>query len=198
MQTCLTDRQVYRKSIYFVRIFADIIVIIAAFIISANLSYPEFNFYANDNSQFLLLVILLIWLFSTKSTGLYDEFRSRNISLEIITVIKNILAVLISSMITLFLLKEYRLSRVFIIAFSISLLVLLSIDKILFKYILNVIRIKGRNLRNLLIVGVGQVGESGNCRIYKTIKENPHFGYRIMGFLDDKIRLSLSRQQVGL
>jgi len=198
MQTCLTGRQVYRKSIYFIRIFADIIVIIAAFIISANLSYPEFNFYANDNSQFLLLVILLIWLFSTKSTGLYDEFRSRNISLEIITVIKNILAVLISSMITLFLLKEYRLSRVFIIAFSISLLVLLSIDKILFKYILNVIRIKGRNLRNLLIVGVGQVGESGNCRIYKTIKENPHFGYRIMGFLDDKIRLSLSRQQVGL
>ena len=83
-------------------------------------------------------------------------------------------------MITLFLLKEYRLSRVFIIAFSISLLVLLSIDKILFRYILSVIRIKGRNLRNLLIVGAGEVGESGSCRIYETIKENPHFGYRII------------------
>jgi len=151
MQTCLTDRQVYRKSIYFVRIFADIIVIIAAFIISANLSYPEFNFFTNVNSQFLLLALLITWFFTSKNTDLYDEFRSRNISLEIITVIKNILAVLISSMITLFLLKEYRLSRVFIIAFSISLLVLLSIDKILFRYILSVIRIKGRNLRNLFL-----------------------------------------------
>ena len=140
MQTCLTGRQVYRKSIYFIRIFADIIVIIAAFIISANLSYPEFNFFTNVNSQFLLLALLITWFFTSKNTDLYDEFRSRNFSFEVIAVIKNIIILVASSMVILFLLHEYHLERIFIIEYGLVLLLLLSALKIFFRYFLNVIR----------------------------------------------------------
>ncbi len=185
--------QIYRTSLYFLRISVDIIIIITAFIISAYLSYPAFRFFVNTNAQFLLLALLIIWFFTTKATGLYDEFRSRNISFEIITVIKDIIVLLGSSMIILFLLKEYNLSRSFIGSFSISLLFLLSIEKILFRYFLNVIREKGRNLRNLLIIGAGEVGKD----FYELTLKNPHFGYSIMGFLDDKNKTFLNGQYLG-
>lgn len=185
--------QIYRTSLYLFRISFDILLIITAFVISAYFSVHGFNFLRNTNAQFLLLSLLIIWFFSSKSTGLYDEFRSRNISFEIITVIKNIIVMLASSMMILFLLKEYGLSRIFITIFSLLLLIMLSSEKILFRYILNILRTKGRNLRNLLIVGAGEVGEN----FYDTIKENPHFGYRIMGFLDDKTKTFLNGKYLG-
>ncbi len=185
--------QIYRTSLYLLRISVDIIIIIAAFIISARLSYPAFVFLRNTNAQFLLLALLITWFFTTKASGLYDEYRSRNISFELITVIKNIIIQLVSAMIILFLLKEYNLSRSFIGEFSISLLFLLGIEKILFRYILNVVRKKGRNLRNLLIIGAGEVGKD----FYELALKNPHFGYSIMGFLDDKDKTFLNGQYLG-
>ncbi|PJA99524.1 MAG: hypothetical protein CO128_03390 [Ignavibacteriales bacterium CG_4_9_14_3_um_filter_30_11] len=97
-------------------------------------------FFSNVNTQFLLLALLITWFFSSKTTGLYDEFRSRNISFEIITVIKNIIILVASSMVILFLLHEYHLERIFIIEYGLVLLLLLSALKIFFRYFLNVIR----------------------------------------------------------
>lgn len=185
--------QIYRTSLYLLRITIDIIIIITAFIISAHLSYSEFIFFKNTNSQFLLLALLIIWFFTSKNSDIYDEFRSRNFSFEVIAVIKNIIILIASSMIILFLLREYHLERYFIISFSIMLLLLLITEKIFFRSILNYLRKKGRNLRSLLIIGAGEVGKN----FYDLTLSNPHFGYNILGFLDDKPKTFLNGQYLG-
>jgi len=130
------------------------------FIISAKVSQPGFNFLRNTHAQLLLLSLLIVWSFSAKAFGLYHELRSRNISFEIINLAKNIIIIFISTIIILFLLHEEALSRYFVTVFSLSSFIILTIEKFLFRNILNVIRKKGRNLRSLLIVGAGDVGKS--------------------------------------
>ena len=59
-----------------------------------------------------------------------------------------------------------RLSRYFVILFSLLNIVLLGGEKIAFRNYLNFLRKRGRNLRSLLIVGAGEVGRS----FYELIK----------------------------
>ena len=184
---------IYRTSLYLFRITADIIIIIAAFFIAAVISIHDFNLLQSTNAQLLLLSLLIIWFFATKSTGLYVEFRSRNTSYEIINVVKNIIIIFISSIIILFLLKEERLSRDFVGYFTLLSLILLSTEKFLFRQTLNIIRKRGRNLRSLLIVGAGEVGYG----FYEAVTKNPHFGYRVAGFIDDEKKPFLNGQYLG-
>ncbi len=76
--------QINRTSLYLTRIFLDITILILSFILSAYLTVKDFNFLISVNAQFLLLSLLVIWYISSKSTKLYDEFRSRNFSHELI------------------------------------------------------------------------------------------------------------------
>ena len=66
-------------------------------------------------------------------------------------------------------------------------------EKFLFRNFLNLLRKKGRNLRNLLIVGAGEVGNS----FYDLTLKNPHFGYTIIGFLDDIKKEELNGTYLG-
>ncbi len=184
---------IYRTTLYLLRITLDIIIIIGTYIIAALMSYKNFNLLGNSHALFLLISLLIIWFFATKSTGLYHEFRSRNISFEIINVIKNVIILSISTIIILFLLKEEKLSRIFVAYFISISFILLSIEKFLVRALLNYLRRRGRNLRNLLIIGAGKVG----MNFYDLVRQNAHFGYRLMGFLDDSGKASLNGQYLG-
>ena len=185
--------QIYRKSLYLFRITIDIIILIISFVISGRESVVNFRFFREVNNQFLLLSLIIIWFFTSRATNLYDEFRSRNVTFEIIALIKNVTVILISSIIILFLLKEEKLSRYFVVIFSVLNIVLLGVEKIAFRNYLNFIRKRGRNLRSLLIVGAGEVGRS----FYELIKHSSHFGYQMVGFVDDTTKPYLNGQYLG-
>jgi putative colanic acid biosynthesis UDP-glucose lipid carrier transferase len=55
------------------------------------------------------------------------------------------------------------------------------------------LRLKGRNLRSLLIIGAGKVGRE----FYNTIKKNPHFGFQLIGFLDDNPIPDMNGRYIG-
>ena len=184
---------IYRTFIYFFRITTDIIIIIGAFLIAATMTVASFNLLYSTNAKLLLLSLMIIWFFATKSTGLYLEFRSRNLSYELINVAKNIIVLFVATIIILFLLKEETLSRNFVVFFTSFALVLLSVEKFLFRKVLNILRKRGRNLRNLLIIGAGEVGVD----FYDLVTKNAHFGYRLMGFLDDSEKKFLNGQYLG-
>jgi Undecaprenyl-phosphate glucose phosphotransferase len=184
---------IYRTFLYFFRISIDVIIIIAAFLLSASVSSPGFNFLSSSNAQLLLPALLVIWLFTTKATGLYDEFRSRNTSFELMCTIKNVVVLFAGSMIILFLLNEQYLLRMFAVTFALSTVISLCIEKIIMRYSLNKLRKKGRNLRNLLIVGAGRTGRN----FYDLIAQSPHFGYHLVGFLDDNSKPWLNGQYLG-
>lgn len=183
----------HRNSLYIFRITLDMILIVVGFVISASLAQPGYDFIKETNGQFLILSILVIWYVSTKSTKLYDEFRSRNVSFELIAFAKTLLVILLSTMVILFLLKENDLSRGFVFLFIFSIFVLLNIEKILLRIFLNSLRKRGKNLRNMLIIGAGEVGRS----FYDLVLQNPHFGYRAIGFLDDEQKPNLNGNYLG-
>ena len=185
--------QLYRTSLYLLRIALDLIILAGICILSAYLSAPDFNFLRNVNAQFLVLSLAVIWFFTSRATGLYDEFRSRNFSFELILILKNSFVQAVSAIIILFLLSEKTYSRYFILLYGGGLYLAISFEKFLFSRLLHMFRRRGRNLRHMLIIGTGKTG----LNFYESVKRNPHFGYNILGFLDDEQNAQLNGQYLG-
>jgi putative colanic acid biosynthesis UDP-glucose lipid carrier transferase len=185
--------QLFRTTLYFLRISLDIIILIFACILASYLSTLDFDFFKNVNAQFLVLSLAIIWFFTSKSTGLYDEFRSRNFSFELILVIKNCFIQGIGAILILFLLNEKDYSRYFVVLYVGGETIAISVEKFLFSRLLYLFRRRGRNLRHMLIIGTGETGTD----FYNTVKRNTHFGYNILGFLDDVPRTELNGQYLG-
>ena len=183
-----------RKLLHILRVFSDMLLIISGFYyvgsITGLLSSPlEFK----NNIQFLLAALLIIWYFSSRATGLYKDFHSRAIISELFILIKNIIIQFIAAILILFISGELIFSRTFIIMYAGFLCLLLSSEKFLVRQILIHLRKKGRNLRNILIVGAGETG----MEYYKAIKSNLHIGYNVIGFLDDEKKAYLNGEYLG-
>lgn len=185
--------QIYRKSLYIVRFSVDIAILLISYISSLFIALGETKFDLNIKTHFLGLALSLVWFFSTKASHLYDEFRSRNYIIEIISVAKNVIVQVIAAIVILFSMVEFNMPRTFVIAYGIILISLLAVNRYFFRQLLKYLRRHGRNIRNLLIVGAGKVGYN----FYETILANPQFGYRVIGFLDDKNKSFLNGQYLG-
>lgn len=185
--------QIQRTSLKYARILLDLISLCGSFGISYYIVLNHSNTQI-QNIFFLICAIgLVVWILAANSSGLYDEFRSRNFSFEVISISKNILITSIALIVIIFLLKETIFSRLFILSFGISSFFLVSVQRLILKMFLIQLRLRGRNLRNLLIVGAGEVGKN----FYETIFENPQFGYRVIGFLDDSTQAFLNGKYLG-
>lgn len=143
--------------------------------------------------QFIALILILNWFLFANIFKLYDEFRSRDFSFELIAILKTISFQLIGIIILIFLVNEYNLRRTLIFVYSASLTILIVTQKYILRKYLNYVRSKGRNIRNLLIIGAGEVGQN----FYESIKNNPHYGYRLIGFLDDSKKELLNGKYLG-
>jgi putative colanic acid biosynthesis UDP-glucose lipid carrier transferase len=187
--------QIQRRSLKILRILLDLGSLIISFI-TASICAIEIHFTNNQLADYGIIItfaIGVVWFISSKSNGLYDEFRSRNFSFELIAITKNLFATTISLIIIVFIIKESVFSRLFILYFSVTALILLTTERYILRLILNFMRKMGRNIRSLLIVGAGEVGKD----FYDIIYDNPHFGYKIIGFLDDKVKTFLNGQYLG-
>jgi len=146
-----------------------------------------------NNHYFLLSCLIIVWFFSSHSIKLYDDFRSRNLTIELIAVFKNVSIQFISAIIVLYLLDEIFLSKTFSFIYAAVLFFFLAAQKYFFRKTLYLLRKKGRNLRNVLIIGAGGVGKN----FYDLLKDNPQFGYHITGFLDNEKKAYLNGQYLG-
>jgi FlaA1/EpsC-like NDP-sugar epimerase len=82
----------------------------------------------------------------------------------------------------IFLTKEDLFTRNFILLYGLFLTLSISLRTAIFKNVLTSLRRKGKNIRNLLIIGAGEeVGKN----FKDTITRNPDFGYHFSGFLDN-------------
>jgi putative colanic acid biosynthesis UDP-glucose lipid carrier transferase len=184
---------IYRQSLHILRFSADIATLCIAFLCSLIFIFPHLIPEPDSGNYFLLLSLILVWSFSARITGLYDEFRSRNFSYELILLIKNILIQFIAAVCILFLMKDLVLSRTFVFVYGMVSMAAIALERFLLRRVLNWLRRRGRNLRHILIVGAGEVGRA----FYDTILMNPQFGYRLVGFLDDQPKTRLNGQYLG-
>ena len=196
----------YRQFYYYSKVISDLFCLVICFLAAAFIakyrihSYLEqyehikVTFFGLETRELVLLLVLcLVWYLSSKTTGLYDDFRARTFTFEITAIFKNALIQAVTSMIVLFFLKVTLISRVFIIVYFFLLLVFLGAWRLLVHIFLLQVRKKGRNLRSILIIGAGRVGQD----FYDTIISYPHLGYYVVGFLDDKSKPTLGNLYLG-
>ena len=170
-----------------------VLIISSFYYVSSVTGLLSSPFEFKNSSWLLLAALIIIWYFSSRSTGLYKDFHSQTYSSELAILIKNIFIQLIAAILILFVSGKFIFSRSFILIYSAFIFLLLSSEKFLVRQILIHLRKRGRNLRNVLIVGAGETG----MNFYEAIKSNLHMGYNVIGFLDDEKKAYLNGEYLG-
>jgi Undecaprenyl-phosphate glucose phosphotransferase len=172
---------VNKKSIYFARLFSDLVLLNIAFIAAAILA-QSLEILLERNRMFVLLIGLnFVWYFYTSITNFYDQSGSRLFTFHIFDILKSIAVQVIVSIFFIFIVKENLFTRNFIIYYSIILFCFISLRYFSFRLLLRTLRKKGFNIKNILIIGSGEVAVNFKSLLIK----NPDFGYRFIGFLGD-------------
>jgi putative colanic acid biosynthesis UDP-glucose lipid carrier transferase len=181
-----------KQSFYVIRLAADLFGVAASLVAAGLLSSSGFEF-KFDLHNFFYLFLIVNWGLTANSSGLYDEFRSRNYSYELIAIIKNVLLQGIFATFILFFITEINIHRNFIFYYLAILLAFLALGRYGLRKMFDILRSRGYNLKSVLIIGAGDVGQ----KYYNIITKNPHFGYRVVGFLDDQRQKWLDGQYIG-
>ena len=140
---------------------------------------------SDDKHLPVVLVFNLIWLLSTNITGLYEWVLNRDSIRTYQSFFKTyLLFVSLICFIVLTAIGEttYLITREFLLYSLLSFGVLVGLWKLVFL----AIRKSSRNLlmdsRTIIIVGSGRIGQD----IFEYFEQNPHSGYKVLGFFDDK------------
>ncbi len=170
-----------RKSTYYLRLFLDLIILNLSFIVSAILA-QSLSILLKRNYMFILLMGLnFVWYFVSNVIEFYEDFNTRNFSYQFIKIFRNIIVQALTAVLFIFLVKEDLFTRNFIILYSIMLTVLVSARTQFVKHTLARVRGKEKNIRNVLIIGAGELGKN----FFNMINGHTDFGYNFIGFLDD-------------
>jgi Undecaprenyl-phosphate glucose phosphotransferase len=172
---------VNKKSIFLLRLFSDLLLLNIAFIIAAVLAQSSAILIERYYMFFLLVGLNILWIIAANSTGLYNDFHSRNFPFQFINILKGTAVQVIVSIMFIFIAKENLFTRNFIIYYAVLVIFFISIRTIIVRKTLKSLRKKGKNIRNLLIIGVGEIAHN----FKKMIKSNPDFGYEFSGFIAD-------------
>jgi len=146
------------------------------------LSFAQFLEFRIKVGNFIVFFALLwLWHIIFSMFGLYDSKRLASRVAEAMDITKaTTLAALVLGLASVFLkFRMVTLGFVLIFwAFSTSVGVM---SRLLIRFWLGTLRARGRNLRDLLIVG----SNSRAIEFAKTIRAQPELGYRIIGFADE-------------
>lgn len=170
---------VNRKSIYYLRLFSDLLLLNITFIAAAVLA-QSLNILMERSRMFILEVMLnFAWYFFASITTFYDDFSRRLFVFQIVNIAKSVVVQLLIAITFIFIIKEDLFTRNFIIYYSTFLFLFVSLRTILFRKVMKKLRQRGINIRRLLVIGSGDIAK--NFR--KLINDNPDFGYKFAGFL---------------
>jgi putative colanic acid biosysnthesis UDP-glucose lipid carrier transferase len=170
---------VNKNSIRLFRLLSDILLLNLAFILAAVQAQSMELLIARNHMFVLLLVLNILWYYSTRISAFYDDFSIRYFAYQFVNIIKSSLWQVIAAIIFIFLMKEDLFTRNFIFFYALLLILFISIRTMIFKSLLQYLRNKGINIRNLVIIGSGDLGEN----FYNLIKEHPDYGYNFVGFV---------------
>ena len=172
---------VNKKSIYTSRLVSDLVLLNLSFIISAILAQSLQTLLDRDYMFILLLLLNIVWFVNANLSGFYLDFFTRSFSFQFFNILKTTLFQVGLTVLFIFLTKEDLFTRNFILLYGLFLTLSISLRTAIFKNVLISLRRKGKNIRNLLIIGAEEVGKN----FKETITRNPDFGYHFSGFLDN-------------
>lgn len=169
-------------------IFFDSVVIsfswLVAYYLHFQSSFGPAPRYAIPEIEVYLIGLIPVWIvfmFNIWLCGLYKPLRGKPISTEFYNIIKvTVLSILILTASTFFY-REESFSRIQAAYFWVLVTFLIIVSHMLVRVILMEARKRGFNLRHLLIIGSGDLGQM----VAEKISLHPEFGMNIVGFLTE-------------
>jgi len=125
--------------------------------------------------------IVLFWIYFSNRFGLYEDYRSRPFTTQLLVLLKTNFVLVIFLFIVFFILKGDGFNRKHLVLFTLIYTMVVSVKYYALKKILGVLRSHGKNQRTILLIGAGELG----IAFKETVEFNPELGYRIIGVLDD-------------
>lgn len=184
--------------------FGDLAFLGMAFLISAWIFYDhnnrlllfeDFLSLRIKVENFLIGIGLLgVWNIVCASLNLYESKRLSTISQEIPDILKATSLVTLTTASAAVLFQIDMISSWFLLSFWALTTILLCADRIGLRVILAWMRRKGRNLRNIVIIGTNQRA----LTFAREIQTNPDLGYRLLGFVDNPWEGSPNKKRVEM
>ena len=168
---------VNKRSIFLFRLLSDLLMLTTAFIASAIIAQSWEVLVDRDYMFFLLIGLNLLWIMSSNTTGFYDDFYSRNFPIQFVNILKSTTTQVVAAIVFIFLAREDLFTRYFIVYYALILIAVISFRVILFRKGLKALRKRGKNIRNLLVIGDENIAEN----IKSMVGGNPDFGYNFVG-----------------
>ena len=167
-------------------VFFDILVLIFSTLLvcypfSTKILKSSFNF---NFETWLVFFIILIpsYIFLYNFFSLYTPKRTDR---SIFSAAYNIGQVNLFEFLFLLLINYLGVIKIplnFLVCFLIFNTILAILERAIIRFFLRSMRSNGFNIKYVLIIGAGEVGE----HLVDTIKSNSYLGYHVIGFLDDK------------
>jgi Undecaprenyl-phosphate glucose phosphotransferase len=173
---------VNKRSIFFFRLLSDLLLLNIVFITSAVIAQSWEILFDRNYMFFLLIGLNLLWIISSNSISFYDDFYSRNFPIQFVNILKSTATQVVVAIVFIFLAKEDLFTRYFIIYYALFLIAAICFRVILFRKGLKALRKRGKNIRNLLVIGDENISEN----IKSMVGGNPDFGYNFVGSISSQ------------
>ena len=171
--------------------FCDLLIMILAFSFATiathfqknNIPFDEFVDMRIELHNFVLFLgFLSLWYFIFTFFQLYKSKRISNSMYEIIDILLASTVGTVFILIASFVFNISMITPIFLIVFLTTVSFFTITSRLVLRYILGQIRLRGRNLRNMLIAGTNNRA----IDFAREIESKPELGYQIIGFVDDQ------------
>jgi Undecaprenyl-phosphate glucose phosphotransferase len=167
-----------------IKLVTDVVTLAVAFALSWYVRFTWFSWEVlpptNETLETLALV-LVIFPVVFRGSNLYTTNRSRSHISEVFEVFKaTVLSTLVLVGVSYFIRERY--SRLTIVLFAGFAFVSLSAVRLAFRALFNELRRRGVNLKTILVVGAGALGQ----RVVETIEQHRELGFKVTGLLTRK------------
>lgn len=133
--------------------------------------------------NFVLVILISIWLFASYFSSIYGDRRAKKFSEELTYIFYTFfLFIILLSSISIAINRFYVNPYKFFLTFLIIFLPVLIIQKYIFRKFIHSRILKGELYESVIIVGLSNAG----IDYLETIIKYNYFGYRCIGYLDDK------------
>ena len=175
----------YRFSRYFKLLFVlvDVVLLNLAIILSTLARFGSLDRLLSREERTVSLLSILIWVALLLQNDSNRSIRVEPIESILVRTIRKLLihAALIS--IFFFFLNFYDISRLRLCSFYLIFFALLMVSRFVSMTILKYIRAQGYNFKTFIIVGANESGD----KIRKILAKDLTYGYKFLGFFDEKI-----------
>jgi len=179
----------YRRSVSLALALTDVVLINLAFATAYWVRYDLQWFRAVDPANYapfqayipFALVLTILLVISYKLGGVYDQPRSASWLDEVYALVGGTTTGILITMAITFWFQPLVYSRMMFIWAGLIIVTLLSISRLIKRWVWESRMRRGIGVDRVLIVGAGEVGR----RLMRNIVAQPELGYQVIGFVDD-------------